>query len=97
MPKGCFVQPFVKLGVRKPELGEVFGLPKTIDSFNIITFARPKCKSMQTFGAFILASSTSSSYHIEHVSPSRNLHIEKDHKLVSASKRPNNDPSSPTP
>ncbi len=28
MPKGCFVQPIVKLGVRKPELGEIFSLLK---------------------------------------------------------------------
>jgi hypothetical protein len=26
MPKGCFVQPFIKLGIRKPKLGEIFGL-----------------------------------------------------------------------
>jgi hypothetical protein len=26
MPKGCFVQPFIKLGIRKPKIGEIFGL-----------------------------------------------------------------------
>jgi hypothetical protein len=30
MLEGCLVQPFVKLGVRKPKFGEFFGLPENI-------------------------------------------------------------------
>jgi hypothetical protein len=37
--KGCFVQPFVKLGVRKPELGEFFGLFK---NNKLIPHLKPK-------------------------------------------------------
>jgi hypothetical protein len=52
---------------------------------------------MSSLGAFLSTSLTPNSYHNEHISPLKHLHLEKDHILASVCKRLNNDPSSHAP
>ncbi len=101
MPKGCLVQPFVELGVRKHGLGEFLGLPYKQQthstSWAIKTCTWLRGKSRRTFGVFLLTLLALGLYHNELVFPFRNLHPKKDHILVDACKKLNSNPFSLAP
>jgi hypothetical protein len=61
------------------------------------TFDWLRQRNRQKSRAFLSASLAPSSYHNEHVFPSRNLQREKDHVLASACKRLSSDISSLVP
>ncbi len=96
MPKCCFVQLFIKLGIKEVGLGEIFGLPKKTDISHILSqdnFCSVKYRNMQASGAFLLAFSIMNSCHNELVFPLRKLDPWMDHILASVRKRLSNDPS----